>query len=76
MQSYIQYRRYYDKKAKASTLKGKDYCFTLQPEADQQGSKIPFRDFRWIGPYSVKKLLQNNIYIVQKLKTNKTQILQ
>ena len=39
MQSYIKYKRYYDKKAKASPLKEKDYCFILQPKADHQGSK-------------------------------------
>ena len=75
MQSYIKYKRNYDKKAKASQLKEKDYCFILQPEAYQQGSKIFFRDFHCIGPYLVEKVLPNNIYIVQKLKINKTQIL-
>ena len=75
MQSYIKYKRYYDKKAKASPLKEKDYCFILQPKADHQGSKIPFRDFRWIGPYLVEKVLPNNNYIVRKLNTNKTKIL-
>ena len=29
MQSYIKYSRYYDQKAKASTLKEKDYCFII-----------------------------------------------
>ena len=38
-------------------------------------SKRPFRDFRWIGPYIVEKVLPNKIYIVRKLNTNKTQIL-
>ena len=75
MQSYIKYKKYYDKKAKASPLKEKDYCFILQPKADHQGSKIPFRDFRWIGPYLVEKVLPNNNYIVRKLNTNKTQVL-
>ena len=75
MQSYIKYKRYYDKNAKASPLKEKDYCFILKPKADHQGSKIPFRDFRWIGPYLVKKVLPSKIYIVRKLNTNKTQIL-
>ena len=75
MQSYIKYKRYYDKKAKASPLKEKDFCFILQPKADHQGSKIPFRDFRWIGHYLVEKFLPNNNYIVRKLNTNKTQIL-
>ena len=75
IQSHIKYKRYYDKKAKASPLKGKDYCYILQPKADHQGSKIPFRDFPWIGPYIVEKVLQNNFYIVRKLNTEKTQIL-
>ena len=75
MQSYIKHTKYYDKKAKASPLKEKDYCFILQPKADHQGSKIPFRDFQWLGPYLVEKVLPNNNYIVRKLNTNKTQIL-
>ena len=75
MQSYIKYKKYNDKKAKALPLKEKDYCFILQPKADHQGSKIPFRDFRWIGPYLVEKALPNNNYIVRKLNANKTQIL-
>ena len=75
MQSYIKYKRYYDKKAKASPLKKKDYCYILQPKANHQGSKLPFRGFRWIGPYLVEKVLPNNNYIVRKLKTKKTQIL-
>ena len=75
MQSFIKYKRYYDKKAKASPLKEKDYCFILQPKADHQGSKIPFRDFRWIGPYLVEKILPKNDYVFRKLNTNQTQIL-
>ena len=34
MQPYIKNKRYYDKKAKASQAKDKDYCFILQPKAD------------------------------------------
>ena len=49
--------------------------YTFQPKADHQGSKKPFRDFRWIGPYIVEKILPNINYIVRKLNTNKTQIL-
>ena len=74
-QSHIKYKRYYDKKAKASPLKEKDYCFILQPKADHTGSKIPFRDFRCVGPYLVEKVLPNNNYIVRTLNTNKTQML-
>ena len=53
MQSYLKYKDYYDRKAKAAPLQEKDYGFVLQPKADIQGSKIPFRDFRWIGPFGV-----------------------
>ena len=75
MQSYLKYKEYYDRKAKAAPLQEKDYCFVLQPKADSQGSKILFRDFRWTGPFIVQKVLPNSNYIVPRLNTNKTQIL-
>ena len=75
MQSYLKYKEYYDRKANAAPLQEKDYCFVLQPKADNQGSKIPFRDFRWTGPFVIQKVLPNNNYIVRRLNTNKTQIL-
>ena len=75
MQSYLKYKEFYDRKAKASPLKQNDYCFILQPIADHQGSKIPFREFRWIGPYVIEQVLPNENYIVHKLNSNKTQIL-
>ena len=34
MQSYNKYKKHYDRKAKATPLKEKDYCFVLQPKAD------------------------------------------
>ena len=75
MQSYLKYKEYYDRKAKAAPLKEQDFCFILQPKADNQGSKIPFRDYRLIGPYRIEIVLPNDNYIVRRLKTNKTQIL-
>ena len=75
MQSYIQYKEYYDRKAKAAPLKEGDYCFVLQLKADHQGSKIPFRDYRWVGPFIIQRVLPNENYIVERLNTNKTQIL-
>ena len=71
----MKYKDYYDRKAKAAPLKEKDYCFVLQPKADNQASKIPFREYRWIGPLVVQTVLSNDIYIVRRLNTNKTQIL-
>ena len=75
MQSYLKYKEYYDRKAQASPLGLGDYCFILQPLVDHQGSKSPFREFRWIGPYVIEKVLPNENYIVRKLNSNKTQIL-
>ena len=75
MQSYIKYKEYYDRKAKAAPLKENDYRFVLQPKADHQGSKIPLRDYRWVGPFIVQKVLPNENYIVRRINTNKTQIL-
>ena len=56
MQAYIKYKAYYDTKANASKLKRTDCVFILQPKADHQGSKIPFTDFRWIGPYIIERV--------------------
>ena len=75
MQAYIKYKAYYDKKANASKLKEADYVYILHPKADHQGTKIPFTEFRWVGPYIVAKALPNNNYLVRKIGTNKTQLL-
>ena len=75
MQAYIKYKAYYDKKANASKLKEADYVYILQPKADHQGSKIPFTEFRWIGPYIIETVLPNNNYLVRKIGNNKTQVL-
>ena len=75
MQSYIKYKEYYDRRAKAAPLQENEYCFVLQPKADNQGSKIPFRDYRWVGPFVVQKVLPNENYIVRRVNTNKTHIL-
>ena len=75
MQAYIKYKVYYVKKANASKLKEADYVYILQSKADHQGSKIPFTEFRWIGPYAIEKVLPNNNYLVRKIGTNKTQVL-
>ena len=75
MQAYIKYKAYYDKKAKASKLKEADYVYILQAKTDQQGSKIPFTEFGWMGPYIVEKVLPNNNYLVRKIGTDKRQVL-
>ena len=76
MQAYIKYKADCDRKANASKLKQAYYVFILQPKADHQGSEIPFTDVRCIGPYIIEKLLPNKKFMVRKIGTNKTQILQ
>ena len=49
--------------------------YILQLKADHQGSKIPFTEFRWIGPYIIENVLPNNNYLVRKIGTNKPQVL-
>ena len=75
MQSYLKYKAYYDRKAKAAPLQTTDYCYILNPKADTQATKIPFREIRWCGPYKVEKVLPYNNYIVRRLGTNKTQLI-
>ena len=74
MQAY-QRKSLLPKKANASTLKEADYLYVSQPKADHQEIKIFFTEFRWIGPYIVKKVLPSNKYLVRKSGTNKMQVL-
>ena len=75
LHSYIRYKQYYDEKAAAHPLVTNDYCYALHPQANTQGSKLPFREFLWTGPFVIVKTLPNNNYLIRKLQTNKTQIL-
>ena len=76
MQSYLKYKRYYDKKVSATPLKINDYCYVLNPKADNQSMKFAFKDCIWTGPYIVVKVLSNNNYVVRRTGTRYTQTLQ
>ena len=75
MQTYIEYKAFCDKEANISKLKEADFVYVFQPEADHQGDKVLFTEFRWIGPYIIEKVLPNNNYLVRKSGTNRTQVL-
>ena len=75
MQSYLKYKKTYDRKANAALLQQGDYCFILQPLADHRGSKFPFREFRWIGRHVIEKDFSIENCIVRKLISNKMQFL-
>ena len=69
-QSYLKYKPYYGKKATATPLKINDYCYVLNPEADNQIMKFAFEDCIWTGPCIVVKLLSNNNYVVRRTGTH------
>ena len=75
MQSYLKYKQYYDKKATVTPLKVNDYCYVLNPKADNQSMKFTFKDCIWTGPYVVVKVLTNNNYVVRRTGTRYTQTL-
>ena len=63
------------KKATATPLKVNDYCYVLNPKADNQSMKFAFKDCIWTGPYIVVKVLSNNNYVVRRTGTRYTQTL-
>ena len=69
MQSYIKYKQYYDKKATATPLKVIDYCYVLNPKADNQLMNFAFNNCICTGPYTVVKVLSNNNYVVPRTGT-------
>ena len=75
MISYIKYKRYYDRKANATPLNVNDYCYVLNPKADNQSMKFPFNECIWTGPFIVVKALSNNNYTIRRLGTRYTQTL-
>ena len=75
MLSYLKYKKSYDRKASAAPLKVNDYCYILNPKADNQSRKFAFQDCIWTGPYIVIKALSNNNYTIRKLGTRYTQTL-
>ena len=66
MQSYLKYKQYYDKKATATPLKVNDYCYVLNPKADNQSINFAFKYCIWTGPYVVVKVLSNKNYVLRR----------
>ena len=73
--SYLKYKKYYDRKASAAPLKINDYCYILNPKADNQSTKFAFQDCIWTNPYIVIKVLSKNNYTIRKICTRYTQTL-
>ena len=74
-QSNIKYKRYYDRKPDATPLKVNEYCYILNPKADNQSTKFSFNECIWTGPYVIVKVLSNNNYTIRRLGTRYTQTL-
>ena len=75
MLPYLKYKNYYDCKASTAPLKINDYCYSLNPKADNQSTKFAFPDCIWTGPYIAKQLLSINNYTIPKIGTRYTQTL-
>ena len=76
MQSYLKYKAYYDRKANASPLQVDDHCFILNPKADTQATKIPFREFQWIGPYKCQSIAEQQLCCTQSRNESYTSVTQ
>ena len=76
MQSYLEYKRYYDNKATITPLRVNDYCYVFNPKADNQSRKFAFKDFIWTGFYIVVNVFSNNNYVVRRTGTEYKQTLQ
>ena len=63
MQSYVKYKQYYDRKATATPLKVKDYCYVLNPKAENKSMKFAFKGCIWTRPYIVVKVLSSFNYL-------------
>ena len=74
MKAYNKHKVYYDKKANASKLKRQNMCMSYNRKQSIK-SKVLFTEFRRIGPFNFEKLLPNNNYLVRKIGTNKTKVL-
>ena len=68
VQSYLKYKAYYDRKARAAPLESTDYCYILNPKADNQATKFPFREFCSHGSYKVEKVLPTIITLFGDLE--------
>ena len=73
IEAFHKYKNYYDRKAQASPLKVNDFTFPLNKRLSEQSEKIPFKEFKWEGPYKVVKVLSNSNYIIRKIGTLRTQ---
>ena len=71
--AYHEHKAYYDRKARAQSLRMNDFVFLLHPKYDSQRSKEEFKTFHWKGLYKVLEVLSDNNYIIRKVGTLKTQ---
>ena len=63
MQSYIKYKVYYDRKAKAAPLKENDYCFVLQPKRIIKDQKSHFMIIGGSDHFQSKKFYLTKIML-------------
>ena len=67
-------RGYFDRKAEASPLLKRDYCFLLNPKITKQNDRLAISECKWIGLYAVEKCLTHSNYLIRKVNTRFTQV--
>ena len=72
--SFNKYREYYDRKAKTAPLKLYDYGMLLNPKLSTEYEKISNLECKWTGLFRNEKVLTRSNYLIRKLNTNNTQI--
>ena len=68
--SFNKYRDYYDRRAKALTLKVHIYCMLLHPLVTTEHEKLAKLQSKWTCIYRVQKVLTRSNYLIRKVKTN------
>ena len=72
MHFHLKYKRYFDKKARATPLKINHLWYN--PKADNQSMKFAFKGCTWISPHIVvHKVLSNSNYVVRRTSNRYTQ---
>ena len=72
--TYLKYKKYYDKTAHAAPLKIHSYCLLLNPILDTQQQKMAKMQPKWLGLYRVEQHRTNENYLIREVGTHHTQL--
>ena len=73
---FNKYRRYCDKKAGANSLTEQRYCLLLSPRLTKSSALSPKLIWKWLALYKEEQVLTNSNYLIRRVGTIYTQIVQ